>query len=153
VRAAAAQAEGTRGDDQASRWKRGRQVPSRLLRSLFNLFFAQSKIQKEIDRVAIQATTTTTYVRVVRQSGDDVVGLVDEHGAGATLSYLGQGLSLTACWAPDDQGAWHRLPGTHIPTRGIVEIDRWDEEKTRPEWLRAVPVPALTGNNVAGTYS
>jgi hypothetical protein len=110
------------------------------------LFFPDSPTRKSIKDLAASAHHGPIFVRVVRQGEEDVIGLLDRAAAEATTSPLGQGLALSARWAPDEQseeGLWRQLPGAHIGISGIVQIQQWKEGAgPMPVWLSKVLVPA-----------
>ncbi|MGH2974595.1 MAG: DUF6338 family protein [Solirubrobacterales bacterium] len=134
------QAEGARGATRSS--EQSPSLAARAWAKSWGYFFGPSPMATEVDRIAGKAAREPIYVRIVSQGGEDIVGLMDPEAAEATRSKLGQGLALSARWAPGDDGAaWRQLPGTHIGTAQIVHIFSWGAQQagTPPVWLERVP--------------
>jgi len=110
------------------------------LTKTFGFFFRPAPIVDRLDDLARTADEAPVYVRIVTQGGEDVIGVMDAEAAAATRSELGQGLALSAQWAPGDGSAWRQLPGTHIGGRQIVKIFTWQPGAgPLPVWLIQVP--------------
>jgi hypothetical protein len=113
----------------------------RWLKTCLRFFFARSPLEERLDEVADAGLQKPTYVRLVGQDREDVIGLVDADAAIATKCNRGQGLALTIRWARDAEGCWQQLGGAHIGKTGIVEIFTWNPgEGARPGWLTGVPL-------------
>jgi hypothetical protein len=110
------------------------------LAKVYGFFFDPSPMAVEVDCTADRAAVGPIYVRIVCQGTEDVIGLMDPEAAEATKSKLGQGLALSARWAPGDDGeTWHQLPGAHIGTAQIVQIFYWRQDTGPPPiWLERV---------------
>lgn len=113
---------------------------------LLGFFFSSSPIDNRIDEVVRSVREDSpTYVRLVRQGTDDVIGLADTSAAHASSSALGQGLALTARWVRDPEHGWQRLGGAHVGKSGLISIQYWNRKGTEgqendpvPAWLAGV---------------
>jgi hypothetical protein len=115
---------------------------ARTFHGALNPFFSTSDLDQHIDKVIIAAKAPgapPTYVRLVRQGQEDVIGLVDTYAAEASASPLGSGLAVSTRWTYDPEGGWRARGGAHIAKPGIIKILWWNEQQgARPTWLEVV---------------
>jgi hypothetical protein len=110
-----------------------------LVSAPLRVFFAPSSLDRQIEAVirTTKKAGSPTYVRLIRQGQEDVLGVIDGTAADASASSLGSGLALSARWAYVEGKGWQTLGGAHLPKVGVIEILSWNSAQRRPKpaWL------------------